>query len=101
MNPKKKLTFDDVSKAFDTNEVFNASDELLMEYLSVLNTEGIENDRVRHRAINRCITIHAIISLRLAKIIDRSNKVLTWIVIVLASVSVVGTIVQIYLQLFR
>jgi len=91
---KTDLTTDDVDRAFRTSEVFNAPDDTLIKYLRVLNTGSILNETTRHRAINRCITINAVINLRLAKRIDRSNRILSFIVIVLAIANVAATILQ-------
>ena len=95
MNSTRELTQDDVDRAFQTGEVYNAPDETLMEYLRVLCTGHVPNEMVRHRETNRCITINTLVNVRLTKKIDQANTILTIIGIVLAVVSVAATIVQV------
>ena len=95
MNSTRELTQDDVDRAFQTGEVYNAPDETLMEYLRVLCTGHVPNEMVRHRETNRCITINTLVNVRLTKKVDQANTILTIIGIVLAVVSVAATIVQV------
>ena len=96
MNSTRELTQDDVTRAFQTGEVYDAPDETLMEYLRVLcTTSYVPNASVRQRETNRCITINTLVNVRLTKKIDRANTILTIIGIVLAVVSVAATIVQV------
>ena len=87
MSEKGQQTQGDVDNAFRTGEVYDAPNDVLIEYLRVLNTGSIPNEMVRHRETNRCITINTLINLRFIKSVERSNTIYTWIVIVLAAMS--------------
>jgi hypothetical protein len=95
MSSAGQVTQDDVDRAFQTGEVYNAPDETLMEYLRVLCTGHVPNEMVRHRETNRCITINTLVNVRLTKKIDRTNTILAIVGIVLAVVGVAATIVQV------
>ena len=92
---KMQKTLGDIDKAFETGDVFNASDEVLVEYLRVLNYEPIPNEYTRHRAIIRGITINTLINLRFIKSVERRNTILTWVVIALAALTLTASIIQI------
>jgi hypothetical protein len=92
MNEEKLITADDVDHAFRAGEVYDASNDVLRKYLQVLNTQGIPNDRVRHRATNRCTTINTIINMRFIESVERLNTRLTVIVIALTIMTIlIGT----------
>ncbi len=88
MNEEQLITADTVDNAFRTGEVYDAPNNILREYLKVLNTKGIPNDMVRHRATNRCITVNTIINMRFIESIERLNTRLTVVVIVLTLITI-------------
>ena len=95
MSDTQSVTHDEIHRAFETGDVFNKSDDVLMEYLRVLNTGGIPNENVRHRAINHAITVNTLINLRFIKSVERSNRIYTWVVIILAMLSLAASVIQI------
>ncbi len=89
-------TLGDIDKAFELGNIFSASNEDLVEYLQVLNSESILNEATRSRAINRCITINTLINLRFIKSVERRDTILTWVVITLAALTLASSIIQIF-----
>jgi hypothetical protein len=90
----KTITSTDVNKAFESGAVYTASDEELVEYLRVLNSTGIANPAWQHCAINRATTINTLINLRYFKRVDRSNTIVTWVVVALAAVEIVVSLLR-------
>jgi hypothetical protein len=90
MSEENFPTGDDVDSAFRTGEVYDASNDVLRQYLQVLNIQGIPNDMVRHRATNRCITINTIINMRFIEKIERLN---TRLAIVVIAFTVMATLI--------
>jgi hypothetical protein len=92
----EKENMDDVlSHVFSSGKVFSASDEDLNRYLQHLASGYVPNEMVRHREMNRCQIINTIKTFRLIDGLDKkneelqkTNKFLTYVVIILAVVSV-------------
>ena len=99
MSERESVTLDDIHDAFETGDLFNEPDDVLMEYLRVLNTGSIPNEYARHRAINHAITVNTLINLRFIKSVERSNTIYTWVVIVLAVLTLITSIVQIIVSI--
>jgi len=77
---------------FEDGDVFGASDAELDNALKELSTGYVPNDMVRHREIIRGITINTIKSQRHIDRIEARNQKLTYIIIVLTSVSIILSI---------
>lgn len=92
-------TFDDVNAAFSSGRILEDPSDRLIEYLQVLCSTQIKSDENRLLANNRCLTINAILMRRFLEREMTLTTRLTWVVIVLAAFSVVGTIVQVCLAL--
>jgi hypothetical protein len=87
-----------MDNAFETGEILKASEETLQKYLWHLCTEGIDNERVRHRAIVRALTINHIQMQRHIDKLNKRNTFLQWLVISLAILAFIATGYQIYIQ---
>ena len=88
-------THDDVNEAFSSCRVLLDPDDRLVEYLQILCSTQIRSDENRLLANNRCLTINTIL---MRRFLEREMAVttrLTWVVIVLAALSVIGTALQI------
>ena len=88
-----KVTMDN---HFATGEILKVPEETLQKYLWSLCSEGIDNERVRHRAIVRALTINHI---QMQKHIDKLNKQnnrLQWLVAILAAASLTTGGIQVY-----
>lgn len=85
---------DELSAAFDSGSVFDASQEKLREYLITLSTGHVENEMVRHREMIRALVINTIKMQRLIDRIDRSNFKYTVFFAILTAISVWPQIVQ-------
>lgn len=96
MADERLVTQDNMSSAFETGEVFQASDEELLSYLKLLCTGHIPNDMIRYRETNRCITINAILTKRFMDKVDRDNSRLQKLVFLLTIVGIIVAIVQIF-----
>ena len=96
----EKESMDDVlNQVFGNGKVFSASDEDLDRYLRHLASGYVRNEAVRHREMNRCQIINTIKTFRLIDKLDKkndelqkTNKTLTYIVIILAVASIVISI---------
>lgn len=95
MREKIPVLQDDVDKVFGSGKVYNAPDQLLLEYLRVLCTGSVANEMVRHRETNRCVTINTLMNMRLINKIDRTNTILIVFSIILAITGVVTSIIQV------
>jgi len=95
MSDAPTLTHDDVNAAFKSGRAFDEPDDRLLDYLRVLCSEIIRSDEVRLLANNRAITINTVLTRRFVKHENRTTTRLTWLVIVLAALNVVGIAVQI------
>ncbi len=92
-------TFDDVNAAFSSGGVLTDSNDRLVEYLLVLCSTQIRSDENRLLANNRCITINTILMRRFLEREMTLTTRLTWVVIALAALAVIGTAAQIWLAL--
>jgi len=99
MADREPITYDDVTKAFRTNAVLRDPDERLLEYLRVLCSEQIRSDENRLLANNRCITINTILMQRYMQRTNRTTTIYTWVVIILAAVTLLATAVQVGIAL--
>jgi len=89
MNP---ANHDDVNAAFKSDAVLTEPDARLLQYLRVLCTEAIHSDQVRLLAANRCAPINTILT-------QRFTRRYTWIVIALATATLIATVVQVCIAL--
>ncbi len=92
-------TFDEVNAAFSSGGVLTDSNERLVEYLLVLCSTQIRSDENRLLANNRCLTINTILMRRFLERELTLTTRLTWVVIALAALAVIGTAAQIWLAL--
>ena len=92
-------TFDDVNAAFSSGGVLTDSNDRLVEYLLVLCSTQIRSDENRLLANNRCLTINTILMRRFLEREMTLTTRLTWVVIALAALAVIGTAAQIWLAL--
>jgi len=92
-------TFDDVNAAFSSGGVLTDSNDRLVEYLLVLCSTQIRSDENRLLANNRCLTINTILMQRFLEREMTLTTRLTWVVIALAALAVIGTAAQIWLAL--
>lgn len=83
---------------FETGKILIAPEENLQKYLWYLCSEGIDNERVRHRAIVRALTINHIQMQRHIDKLNKRNTFLQWLVIFLAILAFIATGYQIYIQ---
>jgi len=90
-------TWQELSDAFTSGSVRTASDEVLLEYLELCSTAAMHNDRLDALSINRVITINALLTQNFLRRENRATVRLTWIVIGLALLQVIGIGVQIWL----
>ena len=90
-------TWQELSDAFTSGSVRTASDEVLLEYLELCSTAAMHNDRLDALSINRVITINALLTQTFLRRENRATVRLTWIVIGLALLQVIGIGVQIWL----
>ena len=93
------LTWANLNDAFTSGSVLTASDAELLEYLQVCSTIAMHNDRLDALSINRTITLNALLTENFLRRENRATGRLTWVVIVLAVLNVVGIGVQIWLAL--
>lgn len=96
---EKPSVEDELNHVFGNGKVFSASDEDLNRYLRYLASGHVRNEMVRHREMNRCQIINTIKTFRLIDKLDKkndelqkTNKALTYIVIILAVASIVLSI---------
>ena len=92
-------TWQELSEAFTSGSVRTASDETLLEYLELCSTAAMHNDRLDALSINRVITINALLTQNFLRRENQATVRLTWVVIVLATLSVLEIGVQIWLSL--
>ncbi|HEV2750992.1 MAG TPA: hypothetical protein VGV12_10770 [Gemmatimonadales bacterium] len=90
-------TWQDLTEAFTSGSVRTASDETLLEYLELCSALAMHNDRLDALSINRVITINALLTQSFLRRENQATGKLTWIVIVLAVLNVIGIGVQIWL----
>ena len=90
-------TWQELSDAFTSGSVRTASDEVLLEYLELCSTAAMHNDRLDALSINRVVTINALLTQDFLRRENRATVRLTWIVIGLALLQVIGIGVQIWL----
>jgi hypothetical protein len=90
--------WEDVNNAFTSGSVRTASDDELLEYLQVCSTIAMHNDRIQALSINRTITLNALLTQNFLRRENRATGKLTWVVIVLAVLNVVGIGAQIWLS---
>ncbi len=93
------LTWENLNDAFASGSVRTASDSELLECLQVCSTIAMHNDRLDALSINRTITLNALLTKNFLRRENRATGKLTWVVIVLAVLNVVGIGVQIWLSL--
>ncbi len=93
------LTWENLNDAFASGSVRTASDSELLECLQVCSTIAMHNDRLDALSINRTITLNALLTENFLRRENRATGKLTWVVIVLAVLNVVGIGVQIWLSL--
>jgi hypothetical protein len=79
---------DELNRVFGDGSVFDADDADLKRYLGHLSSEPVCNEKVRHRAIIRGLTINTIKTFRFMDAADRKNKKFTIIIIILSFVAV-------------
>jgi hypothetical protein len=87
-----------MDNAFETGDILKTPEETLQKYLWLLCTQGVDNERVRHREVIRALTINHI---QMQKHIDKLNKRNTFLqglVIFLAVLAFIATGYQIYRQ---
>src|SRR6059036_1467109 len=99
MSDAPRATHDDVNAAFSSGRAFNEPDDRLVEYLRVLCSEIIRNDEVRLLANNRAITINTVLTRRFVERENRATTRLTYLVIVLAVLNLIGVAVQIWVAI--
>jgi hypothetical protein len=92
------LTWANLNDAFTSGSVRTASDAELLEYLQVCSTIAMHNDRLNALSINRTITLNALLTQNFLRRANQATGRLTWVVIVLAVLNVVGIGVQIWLS---
>ena len=92
-------TFDDGNAAFNSGQVLTESNDRVVEYLLILCSTQIRSDENRLLANNRCVTINTILMRRFLEREMTLTTRLTWVVIALAGLAVIGTVVQICLAL--
>ncbi len=92
-------TWANVNDAFTSGSVRTATDAELLEYLQVCSTIAMHNDRLDALSINRTITLNALLTANLLRRENRATGRLTWVVIVLAVLNVVGIGAQIWLSM--
>jgi len=80
----------ELERMYRTGAIFNASEDKIIAFLGQLGTKGVENDRIRHAWIIRGITANAILMRRYMEAMERSNRVYTWLVILLAGIQVLS-----------
>jgi hypothetical protein len=93
------LTWENLNDAFTSGSVRTASDSEILECLQVCSTIAMHNDRLDALSINRTITLNALLTQNFLRREHRATVKLTWVVIVLAVLSVVGIGIQIWLLL--
>ncbi len=93
------LTWENLNDAFASGSVRTAPDSELLEYLQVCSTIAMHNDRLDALSINRTITLNALLTENFLRRESRATGKLTWVVIILAVLNVVGIGVQIWLSL--
>lgn len=93
------LTWQNLNDALTSGSVRTASDADLLEYLQVCSTIAMHNDRADALSINRTITLNALLTQNFLRRENRATGRLTWVVIGLAVLQVVGICVQIWLSL--
>src|ERR1051325_2342590 len=96
MSAAAPATHDDVNAAFSSGRAFDEPDDRLLEYLRVLCSEVIRSDEVRLLASNRAITLNTLLTRRFVQRENRATTRLTYLVIVLAALNVIGVGVQIW-----
>jgi hypothetical protein len=84
--------------AFESSEIFSATEETLQKYLASLCTERVPNEEVRHREIIKALTINHIQMQRHIDKLNKRNTILTYFVLFLSALVFISTIYQIYLQ---
>lgn len=99
MKDYQNLTHDDVNKAFEGGAALAEPDERLLGYLGVLCKTQIGSDANRLLANNRCITINTILTRRFVERENKATTRLTWLVVFLAMLSLIGTFIQIGLAI--
>ena len=96
MSDAPLATHDDVNAAFSSSQVLTEPDERLVQYLRILCSTQIRSDENRLLANNRVITINAILMRRFLMRENRATSRLTWLVIFLAALNVIGIATQIW-----
>jgi hypothetical protein len=91
------LTWTNLNDAFTSGSVRTASDAALLEYLQLCSTAAMDNDRLQALSINRTVTLNALLTQNFLRRENRATGRLTWVVIVLAVLNVVGICAQIWL----
>lgn len=85
--------------AFHTGAVFTESRAKLLEHLSGLSNQNNTNTGTQHRDIIRGITINHLLLQQYINTLERKSKNTQMWFIVLAVLSLVGTVVQIVMDL--
>jgi hypothetical protein len=83
-------TWANLNDAFTSGSVRTASDAELLEYRQVCSTIAIDNEGLNALSINRTITLNALLTQNFLHRANQATRRLTWVVIVLAVLNVVG-----------
>ena len=84
---------------FESEEIFNASEETMQKYLASLCTERVPNEEVRHREIIKALTINHIQMYRHIDKLNKKNSFLQAIVIILTIAVLVAATIQSYVSI--
>jgi hypothetical protein len=82
--------------AFESGDIWDSPEDDMREFLSILNKQGIPNERVQHRAIIRALTINHIQMQRILAAQDKSNRITQFWFMVLAVGGLIASVVAIF-----
>ena len=85
-----------LNEIFKDNKYRKMSDEELLDILSKLSSETIENEATKHRAIVRAVVISSELQQRHINRIEKRNTYLTYVIIGLTVASIVTSLLQIF-----
>lgn len=88
----------EMEAAFGNNEILTVPEETLQKYLSVLCTEPVPNELVRHREIIRALTINHLQIQRYINKLNTRNTILTCLIIFLTVLTSVATGFGVYIH---
>ena len=86
--PEETNTGDELNTVFRNGSVFNASQEDLNRFLKHLCSGHVDNEKVRHREMNRCQVINTIKTFRFIDSVERSNQTYTAVIVILTIITV-------------